>query len=71
MTDCKTHESHDHVHGPGSSIGVHSEPMPQTKAYHSAMQSSMAFTITFFTQVAFAFSDHACMTSGLNPLMAI
>ena len=45
----------NHVHGPGSSIGVHSEPMPQTKAYHSAMQSSMAFTITFFTQVAFAF----------------
>ena len=45
-----------HVDGDSSSkITVSSQPMPQTAAYHSAVQSSQAFTITFFTQVAFAF----------------
>lgn len=45
-----------HVDGDSSStITVKSQPMPQTAAYHSAVQSSQAFTITFFTQVAFAF----------------
>ena len=45
-----------HVDGDSSStITVNSQPMPQTAAYHSAVQSSQAFTITFFTQVAFAF----------------
>ena len=45
-----------HVDGSAAStITVSSQPMPQTSAYHSAIQSSQAFTITFFTQVAFAF----------------
>jgi ABC-type multidrug transport system ATPase subunit len=38
-----------------SSISTSSHPLPQTSAYHAYIQSSQAFPITFFTQVAFAF----------------